>query len=90
MFDERDLEEAGRRFAIVVPPISEEAINAIFSTPFPGKEDLVQFYLCYNGGSRTPQGCIIACANPAHRVSRDDLIHLRVEGFLSVSVDPED
>src|SRR5579863_9414526 len=35
MFDERDLEEAGRRLAIVGPPNSEEAIDAIFLSPDP-------------------------------------------------------
>ena len=90
MFQENDLTEAGKRFAIVGPLVSESEINAIFPTSFPGKEDLLQFYLRYNGGSRTPQGCIIHCGNPAHKVSRENLDKLKVEGFMSISADPND
>ncbi len=50
----------------------------------------MQFYLRYNGGSRTPQGCVIHCGNPKHKVSRDRLDQMSVEGFMSVSLDPED
>jgi hypothetical protein len=63
MVEEDDLKEAAKRFAIVGPPVTEADINAIFDTSFPGKEFLVQFYLRYNGGSRTSRGCIVACGN---------------------------
>ncbi|MGA3034439.1 MAG: SMI1/KNR4 family protein [Terracidiphilus sp.] len=90
MFEEPNLQEAGSRFAIVGPSVSEADIDAIFATSFPGKDDLVQFYLRYNGGSRSPQGCIMSCGNPAHKTSRDDLDNLKVDGFMSVSLDPSD
>ncbi len=90
MFLEEELREAGKCFAIVGPRVEEADINTIFSGSFPGKEDLVQFYLKYNGGSRTPQGCVISCNNPAHKIARNNLTDLEVEGFMSVSIDPAD
>lgn len=79
-----------KRFAIVGPPVSEAEIVALFPVPFPGRDDLVQFYSNTNGGSRTPEGCLIHCGNPAHRVSRDRLNELRIEGFFSISRDAAD
>jgi hypothetical protein len=90
MFEEADLQAAGKHFAIVGPPVSEAEVDTIFPGSFPGKEDLVKFYLRYNGGSRTPHGCVISCGNPAHRVSRENLEKMKVEGFMSVSRDAED
>jgi hypothetical protein len=90
MFEEKDLLEAGKRFAIVGPRVSEAEIDAIFASSFPGKEDLVQFYLRFNGGSRTPHGCICACRNPEHKAPRERLDTMTVEGFLSIPVDPND
>jgi len=90
MFDEDELQSAGRHFAMVGPRISEADIDSIFPGAFPGKEDFAQFYLRYNGGSRTPQGCVIHCGNPDHKVSRDHLDKMIVEGFMSVSLDPHD
>ncbi|HUN86036.1 MAG TPA: SMI1/KNR4 family protein [Terracidiphilus sp.] len=90
MFEQDDLEAAGRLFAIVGPPVSETDIHTVFTGQFPGKEDLVQFYLHYNGGSRTPQGCVISCRNPAHKVARHAMEKMNVEGFMSVSLDLED
>jgi hypothetical protein len=82
--------EAGEKFSIVGPQIPENEINAVFPESFPGKEDFVQFYLRYNGGSRTPQGCIMHCGNRAHRISRNQLDKLNLEGFRSMSLDAEE
>jgi hypothetical protein len=90
LLDEGFYREAGERFCIVGPQISEDAINAIFPDPFPGKEDFVQFYLLFNGGSRTEHGCIMHCGNPDHRVSRNQIDKLNLEGFHSISPDPEE
>lgn len=76
---------AGEQFSIVGPLVSRAEIEAVFPEPFPGREDLVEFYLRFNGGSRTPQGCVIHCGNPDHQVSRDQLGNLNVEGFRSIS-----
>lgn len=81
---------AGAQFSIVGPLISEAQIRAVFPESFPGKEDLVQFYLRYNGGSRSPKGCIMHCAAAAHRVPRSELGRLNVEGFQSIPINPED
>jgi hypothetical protein len=90
MLSEEFLRESRERFAIVGPPVSEAEIVALFSVPFPGRDDLVQFYSNVNGGSRTPQGCLIHCGNPAHKVSRDRLNEIRIEGFFSISRDATD
>lgn len=90
MFTEEDLQTAGKHFAIVGPRVSEADIDAIFPGSFPGKEDLVQFYLRYNGGSRTERGCLMHCGNTAHKVSRHELEKMEVEGFMSVSRDSQD
>jgi hypothetical protein len=82
--EERFYQDAGAQFAIVGPPISRAEIDAVFPEAFPGKEDLVRFYLRYNGGSRTPQGCIMHCGNPAHRLTRKQLDRLNLEGFRSI------
>jgi len=88
--DESFFLEAGEKFSIVGPQIPENEINAVFPESFPGKEDFVQFYLRYNGGSRTPQGCIMHCGNRAHRISRNQLDKLNLEGFRSISLDAEE
>jgi hypothetical protein len=90
MFDENELEAAGKFFAIVGPSVSEADVDTIFPGAFPGREDLVQFYIWHNGGSRTPQGCVIHCGKPEHKVARDHLDKMIVEGFMSVSLDPAD
>jgi|SRR6185503_4809842 hypothetical protein len=59
---------AGAQFSIVGPIISEAQIRAIFPESFPGADELVGFYLRFNGGSRSPESCIMHCGNPAHRV----------------------
>jgi hypothetical protein len=88
--DEKFFQEAGEKFSIVGPQISENEINTVFPEPFPGKEDFVQFYLRYNGGSRTPQGGIAHCGNPGHRISRNQLDKLNLECFRSISSDAEE
>lgn len=88
MFSEAELQTAGSRFAIVGPECFEAEIDTIFPGSFPGKEDLIQFYVRFNGGSRTEKGCLMSCGNPAHRVSRDALDNMQLEGFMSVSSDP--
>jgi hypothetical protein len=75
---------AGAQFSIVGPLISSAEVSAVFPESFPGKDDLVQFYLRFNGGSRTPQGCVISCANRSHLVSRYELEKLNLEGFRSI------
>jgi hypothetical protein len=90
MLSEEFLLNSRKRFAIVGPPISEPEVVALFPTPFPGREDLVQFYLNTNGGSRTEQGCLIHCGNPAHKVTKDRLNEIRIEGFFSISRDAAD
>jgi len=87
--DEKFFQDAGAQFSIVGPQISEDAINAVFPESFPGKEDFVQFYLRYNGGSRTQQGCIAYCALPAHRILRSQLDKLSLECFRTLSLDSE-
>jgi hypothetical protein len=83
-FDTRDL------FCIVGPQTSEAEIDAVFPNKFPGREALVQFYLRHNGGSRTENGCLIHCGNPEHRVSRDHLEKIEIEGFFSISRSAEE
>jgi hypothetical protein len=87
--DEKFFRDAGAQFSIVGPQISEDAINAVFHESYQGKEEFVQFYLRYNGGSRTPQGCIAYCGVAAHRISRNQLDKLNLECFRSISLDPE-
>lgn len=77
-------------FSIVGPEVSEADILALFPNPFPGREQLVGFFLRHNGGSRDPQGCIIHCGNPAHKVGRDHLEKIRIECFMSISLRPEE
>lgn len=88
--DDPYFRDAAAQFSIVGPPVSEADIHAVIPGSFPGKDDLVQFYLRCNGGSRTPQGCLMHCGDPAHRVSRDHLEKLNLEGFRSINVDVED
>src|ERR1700740_1894968 len=84
MLTEEFLRDARMRFAVVGPPLSEAEIVAVFPASFPGRDDLVQFYLNTNGGSRTPTGGSFACGNPEHRVARDHREKMRVEGFFSI------
>jgi len=88
--DEKFFRDAGEQFGIVGPRISENEINSVFPESFPGKENFVQFYLRYNGGSRTPQGCIMHCGDPAHRILRNQLDQLNLEGFRSIPLVAED
>jgi hypothetical protein len=90
MLQENFFRDAGAQFGIVGPQISEAEIDAVFPEPFPGKEDLVQFYLHYNGGSRTELGGTVHCGNPEHRVSRDHLEKMKVEGFFSIHGNAEE
>lgn len=78
---------AGNQFSIVGPLVSRAEINAVFPEFFPGREELVEFYLRFNGGSRTPQGCIMFCANPEHETPRDQFDKLNVAGFRSIPFD---
>jgi hypothetical protein len=88
--DEEFLLKARSKFKIIGPPITEEVILSVFPSPFPGRDDLVLFYLNMNGGGITPQCCLIHCGKPEHRVSRDNLENIRVEGFFSIPEDPGD
>jgi hypothetical protein len=84
MLDEDFLRVARTQFAIVGPAVSEEVILSVFPDPFPGRDDLVQFYLQMNGGGRTERSCLIFCGNPEHKVSRNDLDNIRIECFQSI------
>jgi hypothetical protein len=88
--EEEFFQTAGAQFSIVGPLTSEAHVHEVFPESFPGKSDLIEFYLRYNGGSRTPQGCVMHCGNRAHRVSRDQLEKLNVEGFQSIPLAAED
>jgi hypothetical protein len=83
-FDTREL------FGIVGPQITESEIDAVFPEKFPDRDALVQFYLRHNGGGRTEQSCIVHCGNPEHKVSRDDLERITIEGFFSISSSAEE
>ena len=80
--------ESRARFGIVGPPVSEDEINAAFPGSFPGKDDLVRFYLQNNGGSRTPAFGVIHCGAIEHRATRNHLEKVQVEGFFIVQRDP--
>lgn len=90
MLSAKFLLDARARFAIIGPPVSEMEITAVLASPFPGREDLIQFYLCQNGGGVTEECCVVHCGNPAHRVSRSQWNRLIIEGFYSISIDPEE
>jgi hypothetical protein len=89
MSPEDFIRDAKERFGIVGPQVSEDEIETVFPDAFPGREDLKQFYLLYNGGSRTELGGTVYCGNPEHRGSRDHLEKIRVEGFFCISRDPQ-
>lgn len=84
MLDDDFLQVARTQFAIVGPDVSEEVILSVFPDPFPGRDDLVQFYRQMNGGGRTERGCLIFCRNREHKVSRNDLGNIRIECFQSI------
>jgi hypothetical protein len=90
MLDEQILSEAQARFGITGPAISETEVESVFSKSFPGKKDVVQFYLRNNGGSRTRRGGTVYCGVPEHQVSRDHLEKIRVEGFYAIHKNPEE
>lgn len=81
---------AGDQFSIVGPLISEAGVCAVLPEAFPGRDDLVQFYARFNGGSRSPKSCVMHCAIPAHRVSRNELEKLNLEGFRSIPIVADD
>jgi hypothetical protein len=89
MLDEDFLHIAREQFAIVGPPVTAEEVLAVFTDPFPGRDDLVQFYVRQNGGGRTERSCLIFCGNPEHKVSRDDIEQIRVECFRSIFLQEE-
>jgi len=84
MIEEEILDTARSQFALVGPPISEDVILSVFPDPFPGRGDLIHFYLRNNGGGRTERSCLIFCGNPEHKVSRDNIGQIRVECFRSI------
>jgi hypothetical protein len=84
MLSEEFLRDSRKRFAIVGPPVSEAEIVALFPVPFPGRDDVVQFYSNTNGGSRGETGGTFYCGTQAHRVSRDNFANMRLEGFFSL------
>lgn len=81
---------AGEQFGIVGPVVPRPQIEAVFPESFPGRDSLIEFYSNFNGGSRSAHGCVVFCSNPAHRVRRDALEQLCVEGFRSIPRSPED
>ena len=87
MLDAEFLRTARAQFAIVGPPVTEDVILSVFPKPFPGREDLIQFYLAQNGGGRTEQSCLAFCAIREHIVPRERVQQVRVECFLSIFQD---
>jgi len=75
---------AGAQFSIVGPLISEAEVRSVFTEPFEGRDDLIQFYVRYNGGSRSSYGCFMHCGAADHRVPRNELDKLNIEGFRSI------
>jgi hypothetical protein len=90
MSQEKFFVQTRAQFRIVGPSISKDGIYSVFPDPFPGRDDLVQFYLHHNGGSRSEQGGLVHCGNPSHRVSRDNLERIKIERFYSIPHNPED
>jgi hypothetical protein len=88
--EEDFLEPAHSQFGIIGPPISAELITATFADCFSAEHDLVQFYLRNNGGCRNVEGCLTHCGNPSHRVTRDSLDRLRIEGFFVIPSSHDD
>jgi hypothetical protein len=88
--DDEFFRSAGAQFSLVGPVVSEAEIRAVFPEPFPGRDDLIQFYLRYNGGSRSSKGCIMHCGSPAHCVPRNELENLNLEGFRSIPMNADD
>lgn len=84
MLDQVFLAKARSHFAVVGPAISERDISASFPDEFPGKDDLVQFYLSNNGGSKSVTGGTFFRYDRAHRVSRANLSDIELEGFFSL------
>lgn len=81
---------AGAQFSIVGPLISESEICAVLPESFAGKDDVVEFYVRFNGGSRSPKGCVMHCGSPAHLVPRNELEKLNLEGFRSIPIVADD
>lgn len=90
MIDEHFLTEVGSKFGITGPPITKAEIDAALPSSFPGKDDVIRFYLRNNGGSRTRQGGTFYCRIPGHQVTRDHLDKIRVEGFYAIHRNPEE
>ena len=88
MSQEDVFNEARAQFSIIGPQISEAEIKAVFTEDFPGKDDLVQFYLRNNGGSRSEQGSLAYCGNLGHQASRDHPETIRIEGFFAIPHSP--
>ena len=88
MVDESFFLDAWRRFDVTGPSISELDIEAAFPESFPGKDDLLRFYLGRNGGSRTQLGGTVYRGNPAHKESSGHLGNAMVEGFFSITRSP--
>ena len=90
MLDDNILSKAQSGFSITGPPVKEAVIDAALPYLFPGKSDVVQFYLRVNGGSRTRQGGTLYGTIPAHEVTRDHLDKIRTEGFYSICQNAEE
>jgi hypothetical protein len=88
--EEEFFRRAGAQFSIVGPLISEVQIRAVFPEAFPGADQLVEFYVRFNGGSRSPESCVMHCGNPAHWVQRTELAKLNLEGFRSIPLNADD
>lgn len=88
MSKEEFFRESLAQFKMIGPQISESEILAVFPTSFYGRDELVQFYLRHNGGSRTQQGGLVHCGNPAHRISRENLKKIKIERFFSIPHSP--
>lgn len=90
MLDEQILSEARARFAITGPPVTAAGIESALPQSFQGKDDLIQFYLSNNGGSRTRFGGTVYCGDPKHQVSRDHPENARAEGFYAIHLNADE
>jgi len=90
MLAKKFLLDARARFCIVGPQISQNVVELVFPSLFAGREDLIQFYVNQNGGGINEDCCIVHCGNPDHRVPRGKWERIRIEGFYSISLDPDE
>ena len=90
MLDDTILSKAQSEFSVTGPQVTEDVIHAALPYLFPGKSDVVQFYLRMNGGSRTQHGGTLYFMIPEQQVTRNHLDKIRTEGFYSIHTNSEE